>query len=128
MQAVFSWYYNKICRGSMFAAIAMNRTKTYLSLFIAVIIYVNSAAAKITKAKIRKDDRSLILMAEPFGFGQDGWINITVSNFALRQLYDVNKGRPVGRPNLDRCKIFHTNLLDRLGNLQKQQSALGILI
>lgn len=92
----------------MFAAIAMNRTKTYLSLFIAVIIYVNSAAAKITKAKIRKDDRSLILMAEPFGFGQDGWINITVSNFALRQLYDVNKGRPVGRPNLDRLGFFIT--------------------
>ncbi|GAB4816676.1 hypothetical protein N2152v2_003722 [Parachlorella kessleri] len=53
------------------------------------------AAAKITKA-------------EPFGFGPDGWINITVSDFALRQLYDTNKGKPVGRPSLDRLGFFIT--------------------
>ncbi len=81
----------------------MERRLAVIALLVAVLAAsAQLGSAKITKAKIRKDDRSLILMAEPFGFGVDGWINITVWNFALRQLYDTNEEKLLGKPHLDR--------------------------
>ena len=41
------------------------------------------AAARHTFASIKRDDRSVILVAQPFGFGEDGRMNITVSDFVL---------------------------------------------
>ena len=36
--------------------------------------------ARITEAKIERDGRGIILIAEPFGFGSDGHLELTVSN------------------------------------------------
>lgn len=38
------------------------------------------AHARINEAKIERDGRGIILVAEPFGFGADGHLEITVSN------------------------------------------------
>lgn len=71
---------------------------------VALLLLLASAGradAKITTANIKKDDRALILMAEPFGFGADGRINISLSNFQIRPLVDPTKRAPP-KPNLSR--------------------------
>ena len=59
-------------------------------------------AAKITDAKIRRDDRPVIILAKPFGFFSNGMINVTLHNFALRSLFDPSK-KVVSKPDLERC-------------------------
>lgn len=67
---------------------------------LALLLLVGVARGKITDAMVKKDDRSLILMAEPFGFGADGRINITVSKF---QIGPVTGAQKQGfKPNLNR--------------------------
>ncbi len=68
---------------------------------VALLSLAQLGCAKITKAQIRKDDRSLILMAEPFGFGPDGRINITVRNFQFRPIWDQDKEK-VKKPDFSR--------------------------
>ena len=55
----------------------------------------------------RKDDRSLILMAEPFGFGSEGHINISLSKFAPLAPWDQQKNRFV-EPHINRMGFFIT--------------------
>ncbi len=66
-----------------------------LLLALAVLVGAQLAAAKITTEEIRRDDRQLILMAEPFGFGGDGRINITLTKFRPLSLWDASKGAAV---------------------------------
>lgn len=66
-----------------------------LLLALALLAGAQLAAAKITTEEIRRDDRQLILMAEPFGFGDDGRINITLSKFRPLSLWDAAKGEAV---------------------------------
>lgn len=54
-----------------------------VALLLLLACLIAGAQARHTKAKIRRDDRSLILVAQPFGFGDDGRMNLTVSNFQL---------------------------------------------
>ena len=46
---------------------------------------------KITEAEVIKEDRLLVPLDEPYGFGPGGRINITLSRFELRPLYDPTK-------------------------------------
>lgn len=40
----------------------------------------SNVGARINEAKIERDGRGIILIAEPFGFGSDGHLEVTVSN------------------------------------------------
>ena len=76
-----------------------------LVLALLAALCLQQAAAKKTTAQIRKDDRSLILVAEPFGFGEDGQLNITVSKFQI-----WHPGQKPGHtgPSLQRCVAWRT--------------------
>lgn len=65
------------------------------------------AEAKITDAELRKDERVFVPLDEPFGFGVDGRINITLSDFLVRPLYDP-KTKEVSHPQLSRMGILIT--------------------
>ncbi|PSC67979.1 G -coupled seven transmembrane receptor [Micractinium conductrix] len=54
-----------------------------LVLALLLLALGSAVEARHTLAKIRRDDRSLILVAQPLGFGEGGRLNITVSNFEL---------------------------------------------
>ena len=75
-----------------------------LALLLAVL---PATFAKITNAEVRKEDRLLVPLDEPFGFSKSGRINITLSNFSLRPLYDPKK-RSVTKPNLQRMGLLIT--------------------
>ncbi len=67
------------------------------------------AAAKITDATLQKDARVLVPLDEPFGFGADGRINVTVSKFVVRPLVDpASKKAPAGQPSLGRMGVLLT--------------------
>lgn len=51
------------------------------------------AAARHTYATVEHDDRAIILVAQPFGFGEDGRMNITVTNYKLEKA-GKTKGNP----------------------------------
>lgn len=51
-------------------------------------------AARHTFASIQHDDRAIILVAQPFGFGEDGRMNITVTNYNLEK-----PGKTKGNPH-----------------------------
>lgn len=76
----------------------------YLVLLLALLPV---ALAKITDAEVRKEDRLLVPLDEPFGFSKTGRINITLSDFSLRPLYDPKK-RSVTKPNLQRMGLLIT--------------------
>lgn len=59
------------------------RSPAVLLALLALLAGPAAVAARHTFAEIRRDDRSLILVAQPFGFGEGGRMNITVSNFEL---------------------------------------------
>lgn len=79
---------------------------SYIALFL-LVISPHFCIGRITSAEIRKDDRLLIPLDEPFGFGSDGKLNITISNFMLRPIYDPQK-KAVTKPNLHRMGILIT--------------------
>lgn len=60
------------------------------------------AAARITDAHIRRDDRQIILIAQPFGFGPDGRIDITLANHT----FYLTPGSP--KPDTSKLGIFIT--------------------
>jgi len=66
------------------------------------------ALAKITDAQVRKEDRLLVPLDEPFGFSKQGRINITLSSFSLRPLYDPKKRAVTKNPNLGRMGLLIT--------------------
>lgn len=74
-------------------------------LALLLLVAASGASAKITNAMVKKDDRSLILMAEPFGFGPDGRINITISKFLFRRLGTAKEKE---KPNYSRLGFFIT--------------------
>jgi len=80
---------------------------TLLLASLLLLLATPAAYAKITDAEIRKEDRLLVPLDEPFGFGPNGNINITLTNFVLRPLYDP-KRKTVAKPNLQRMGIFIT--------------------
>lgn len=45
-----------------------------------VLLPLGAVRARINEAKIERDGRGIILIAEPFGFGSDGHLELTVSN------------------------------------------------
>lgn len=65
------------------------------------------ALGKITDARVRKEDRMLVPLDEPFGFGSGGRINITLSGFTLFPLYDPNT-KTTGTPNTKRMGLLIT--------------------
>ena len=68
---------------------------------LAVLACLPLAAAKSTHAQLRRDDRSLVLLAEPFGFSEAGTINLTVSGFTLWTPGHVKKTGPFNRCALE---------------------------
>eukprot|EP00951_Prasinocladus_malaysianus_P029036 scaffold266581_cov44-Prasinocladus_malaysianus.AAC.1 len=58
---------------------------------------LGGADSRITEAKVSKDDRPIILVAEPFGFGPDGRIDIEIAN---ETFYTTP-----GAPKLDASKM-----------------------
>jgi hypothetical protein len=64
---------------------------------LAVLACLPRAAAKSTHAQLKHDDRSLVLLAEPFGFSETGTINLTVSDFTLWTPGHVKKTVPFTR-------------------------------
>jgi hypothetical protein len=77
------------------------RVRSALLLLAAALIA--GAEARHTNAKIRRDDRSLILVAQPFGFGGDGRMNLTVSNF---QLWKTGSGPKTSKTSgYHRCAV-----------------------
>jgi hypothetical protein len=73
----------------------------------ALVALVNTAQGKITKAVVVKEDRLLVPLDEPFGFGQGGRINISLERFELRPLYDPTK-KSVSNPDLHRMGVLIT--------------------
>jgi hypothetical protein len=65
------------------------------------------AAAKITDAELRKDERVFVPLDEPFGFSSEGRINITLTGFLLRPLYDPKK-KKAATPQVARMGILVT--------------------
>lgn len=49
----------------------------FLTTFLALLVGSHS---KISESTIERDGRGIILLAEPFGFGADGHLDLTVSN------------------------------------------------
>lgn len=54
-----------------------------LLLGVALLLAPSLISARHTFAEIKRDDRAIILVAQPFGFGEDGRMNITVTDFEL---------------------------------------------
>jgi hypothetical protein len=80
-----------------------------LALLLAAALGPAPAAAKITDATLQKDARVLVPLDEPFGFGADGRINVTVSKFVVRPLVDpASKKAPAGQPSLGRMGVLLT--------------------
>ena len=53
----------------------------WLGLLVVLTLFATSCVeARINEAKIERDGRGIILIAEPFGFGSDGHLEVTVSN------------------------------------------------
>jgi len=71
------------------------------------LLAVPSVFGRITDAEIRKEDRLLVPLDEPFGFGANGNINISLSGFVLRPLYDPQR-KTVSKPNLSKMGILIT--------------------
>lgn len=71
-----------------------------MALVVCTIIYLPTTRGKITDASIRSDDRLLIPLDQPFGFSKGGHINITITNFALRSLYDPVSKKISSDPDL----------------------------
>ncbi|KAG7667863.1 putative Protein CANDIDATE G-PROTEIN COUPLED RECEPTOR 7 [Nannochloris sp. 'desiccata'] len=80
----------------------------FLALFFMLALLAPQALAKITDAQVRKEDRLLVPLDEPFGFSKEGRINITLSNFSLRPLYDPKKKTVTKKPNLGRMGLLIT--------------------
>jgi len=67
---------------------------------LALVVLLGCAgcvAGRVTDAAVRRDDRQIILIARPFGFGPDGHIDIVLAN---QTLY-----RPPGTPKPDASKL-----------------------
>ena len=52
--------------------------------FILIVCIANFCHGKITKASVKNDDRSLILLSKPFGFSTTGHISVVLSNVKVR--------------------------------------------
>lgn len=76
-------------------------TRTALAAVL-LLAFFGSAAGRITQAKVRRDDRQIILIARPFGFGTDGHIDITLSNQTLYRTPGSSK------PDASKLGIFVT--------------------
>ena len=73
----------------------MARGQRLALLALALAAWAQCVAGRITDAQIREDDRQIIQMAEPFGFGEGGRINISLAHFAARGVAPVGKdGKP----------------------------------
>lgn len=80
--------------------------------FVVVLLFVLGLVStvcegKITEAKVIKEDRLLVPLDEPFGFGVGGRINISLTGFEVRPLYDPTK-KAVSNPDLHRMGILIT--------------------
>lgn len=61
------------------------------ALLLAISSPPTCVTAKIADDVIERDGRGIILLAEPFGFGSDGHLDLTVSNLELhRSNVDTN--------------------------------------
>lgn len=59
----------------------MQQRPQWLGLLVVLLAISRvSVEARINDAKIERDGRGVILIAEPFGFGSDGHLELTVSN------------------------------------------------
>ena len=65
--------------GNDLESLAMGFQKFALSWTILLTLLV-AAYAKISESTIERDGRGIILLAEPFGFGAGGYLDLTVSN------------------------------------------------
>lgn len=77
------------------------------ALLLVSLILAPLAFSKITDAHVRKEDRLLVPLDEPFGFGPGGQINISLSKFTLFPLYDLDK-KTAAAPNLKRMGLMIT--------------------
>ena len=55
-----------------------------LLVFLLIACIANSCHCKITKASVKNDDRTLILLSKPFGFSTTGHISVVLSNVKVR--------------------------------------------
>ena len=79
------------------------RSAAKAALFAVTILGCLSAATcRITDAAVSRDDRQIILIARPFGFGPDGHIDITLANQTLYR----TPGSP--KPDASKLGIFIT--------------------
>lgn len=62
-----------------------------LFLFVVLVAVATRARAKITDAEVTMEDRLLVPLDEPYGFGPGGGINLTISGFHLHTLFDREK-------------------------------------
>lgn len=81
--------------------------RLYTLLILFSLIWAPVAFTKITDAHVRKEDRLLVPLDEPFGFGPGGRINITLSKFTLFPLYDLDKKTTIS-PSLKRMGLTIT--------------------
>lgn len=60
-------------------------------LLLVLSIWPTFITGRITDDTIERDGRGIVLLAEPFGFGSDGHLDLTVSNLELhRSNVDTN--------------------------------------
>ena len=52
---------------------------------VVTLSVADSAYGKISDSVIERDGRGIILLAEPFGFGTEGHLDMTVSNLELHR-------------------------------------------
>lgn len=81
--------------------------RSLIPLALLFALLLGKIDAKITEANVLKEDRLLVPLDEPYGFGPGGKINITLSGFELRPLYDP-KQKSVTNPDLRRMGILIT--------------------
>lgn len=56
-----------------------------------LLVLLTCVTARIADDVVERDGRGIILLAEPFGFGSEGYLDLTVSNLELhRSNVDTN--------------------------------------
>lgn len=81
--------------------------RVLLAIVVFIALTVSPVDGKITSAKVRKDVRHFIDLTEPFGFGDDGRLKITVRNFKVYPYWRIAE-EEAKEPKLDRLGVFLT--------------------
>lgn len=83
------------------------KSTVVFSVIVFLFFAICKVDGKITEAEVVKEDRLLVPLDEPYGFGPGGRINVTLNRFELRPLYDPEK-KGVAAPRMSQMGILLT--------------------